>query len=493
MPPPLSTLLSTPTATTISASDSISVLSSPLSLPPFVVHIQDNNSARLLDVSTTTVFVDAGPTVTANASSSSKVPVGAIVGGLLGGAAIALLAVGGWIWWGKVIERKARRDREHHRASTPSSLKREGGSRHASGSLNGKYPNGRESARTSKRSLQQGVHPLLAAATASQKSVTFADDEVTSTHTPAVNRDGSEVKISISIAERDKLSDKEKDSEKPTSADPIRGFSIRGPSPTPPPTRRSHSSERGYVPTRRSPLGQSFPSPSSSPNLLSRKRTPSAPQPGTGESLSNLGTNAATEKQANGGFKSSPPGARSMSVLPIFGTKDSEQEREELVSSLTNNSKLFLTRTPISKNHTQTQTQTHPTVSPLRAPSPVLTSQPRSQPVPPSPAKASVSLNLPGGPSLPSLTSLPLTPSPNPGSVNEALAALSSSFDLSPLAQPKPAFRQGTYASSSATKTNSSAGTSGVSGASESVVSAPSMYSQDGTATDIDPRLVNRR
>lgn len=342
-----------------------------------------------------------------------------------------------------------------------------------------KNANGRGSARTSKRSLQQGVHPLMTAATGSQKSVTFADDEAASGATP--NRDSSEVKISISIAEKDKTNDygAENDSGKTAANLPARGFSIRGSTPTPPPpARRSHSSERGYIPTRRSPLGQGSASRSPSPNLSSRRRTPSAPQPGTGESLSN--TLAGTDK-------SSPPGARSLTMLPIFGSKNAERGNEGLVSPSTNNSKLILTRTPIPKGHNQneTHTQTHAPAPTVSVPAAARVSQ---SPIPPSPAKASVSLNLPGGSNLPSLHSLPLSPPINPGSVNEALAALSS-LDMPPLTQPRPAFRQGTYTSSSVTKTNSS----GVSGVSESLVSAPSIYSQDGTATDIDPRIANRK
>ncbi|KAF8584103.1 hypothetical protein K439DRAFT_1633846 [Ramaria rubella] len=60
---------------------------------------------------TTTIFAPGAPTAASSgASRSPPLPVGPIVGGLLGGVCLALAAVGGWIWWGKAIEKRARKE-----------------------------------------------------------------------------------------------------------------------------------------------------------------------------------------------------------------------------------------------------------------------------------------------------------------------------------------------------------------------------------------------
>ncbi|KAF5358158.1 hypothetical protein D9756_001797 [Leucocoprinus leucothites] len=64
-------------------------------------------------VVTTTVF-SIGPTATSalSARSHSSVPVGAIVGGVIGGAALAVLVTVTWIYWGKQIKKTKRMQQE---------------------------------------------------------------------------------------------------------------------------------------------------------------------------------------------------------------------------------------------------------------------------------------------------------------------------------------------------------------------------------------------
>jgi uncharacterized protein (DUF2062 family) len=64
-------------------------------------------------VVTTTIF-SANPSSTFDASpqSSTSVPVPAIVGGIVGGAFIAVLATVVWIFWGKKIKKDRQRQHE---------------------------------------------------------------------------------------------------------------------------------------------------------------------------------------------------------------------------------------------------------------------------------------------------------------------------------------------------------------------------------------------
>lgn len=66
-------------------------------------------SFHVLGIVTTTVFVDS-TTAPAAPGSGTKIPVGAIVGGFVGGVVIAVLAVVGWIWWGRSIKKKTSKE-----------------------------------------------------------------------------------------------------------------------------------------------------------------------------------------------------------------------------------------------------------------------------------------------------------------------------------------------------------------------------------------------
>jgi len=199
---------------------------------------------------TTTMFV-SGPTSGAGPSlEQTRLPVGSIVGGLLGGIFLALAAVGGWIWWGRAIERHARRQQTPPRKRDPY---REGrtGAEVSHASLGG-----------SRQASRRSTPPMGAI---SQKSVTFADEGTESTRTPSPA--GS-------------LRDEERGRTPPRSA-------MR--SPTPPATRRSQSSERGYAPARPSPLrttgGRSpavsmrAPSPAAPPTGRTKRRYSAPPAP----------------------------------------------------------------------------------------------------------------------------------------------------------------------------------------------------------------------
>ncbi|KIY51155.1 hypothetical protein FISHEDRAFT_71444 [Fistulina hepatica ATCC 64428] len=73
---------------------------------PFVPALQPMFDTPML-VITTTVYT--APTVQASPSahdSQSGLPIGAVVGGLCGGSLLAVMAVAGWILWGKAIDRR---------------------------------------------------------------------------------------------------------------------------------------------------------------------------------------------------------------------------------------------------------------------------------------------------------------------------------------------------------------------------------------------------
>ncbi|KAM6500798.1 hypothetical protein JOM56_003812 [Amanita muscaria] len=60
---------------------------------------------------TTTVAAEATLRPPSPSSNQPIVPVAAIVGGVVGGALLAVLVTAGWIWWGKLIKRKQLADR----------------------------------------------------------------------------------------------------------------------------------------------------------------------------------------------------------------------------------------------------------------------------------------------------------------------------------------------------------------------------------------------
>ena len=59
---------------------------------------------------TTTLWDGPTGSVTSISHSGTTIPVGAIVGGTLGGAFLAILAVTFWMIWGRSIERKQRKE-----------------------------------------------------------------------------------------------------------------------------------------------------------------------------------------------------------------------------------------------------------------------------------------------------------------------------------------------------------------------------------------------
>lgn len=64
-------------------------------------------SVDALPVVTTTLFPSGTPTpITVVHSSGKPVPVGAIAGGVVAGAVLAIAVVVAWAWWGKSIKRK---------------------------------------------------------------------------------------------------------------------------------------------------------------------------------------------------------------------------------------------------------------------------------------------------------------------------------------------------------------------------------------------------
>ncbi|KZT03428.1 uncharacterized protein LAESUDRAFT_368707 [Laetiporus sulphureus 93-53] len=76
-----------------------------------------NTASASPEIITTTLYT--GPTISATAyptSHKQSVPVGAIVGGTLGGVALAVSAVIIWIWWGRCIQRQEEKDRKERLA-----------------------------------------------------------------------------------------------------------------------------------------------------------------------------------------------------------------------------------------------------------------------------------------------------------------------------------------------------------------------------------------
>ena len=59
---------------------------------------------------TTTIFPD-GTALPSPTAHSSPVPIASIVGGTVGGVVLALVAVVGWVMWGKCIERDKAKQR----------------------------------------------------------------------------------------------------------------------------------------------------------------------------------------------------------------------------------------------------------------------------------------------------------------------------------------------------------------------------------------------
>ncbi|TDL25069.1 hypothetical protein BD410DRAFT_785849 [Rickenella mellea] len=85
---------------------------------PIVRHDHDDNLDfasvsihRRVDVVTTTLYSSPGSTGIA-ASNASSVPIPAIAGGACAGVALAIIAVVGWKWWGRSIEKEQQRLRQ---------------------------------------------------------------------------------------------------------------------------------------------------------------------------------------------------------------------------------------------------------------------------------------------------------------------------------------------------------------------------------------------
>jgi len=187
------------------------------------------------DVLTTTVFAGGAPTATQSAppSSAAPLPIGAIVGGLIAGVVLALAAVGGWIWWGRSLEKQKRKKQPR----TRSAMKRGG--------------NGSQSANTSKHSLPRTRPTTNPMATVSQKSVTFAPS-------PRTSEDSDPPKTPSPTAEPD-VQNAGKGKQTPRAPPPR--STLR-----PPPGPRIQSAERAYAPARPSPLAHaSHPPPATRP------------------------------------------------------------------------------------------------------------------------------------------------------------------------------------------------------------------------------------
>ncbi|KAF8495371.1 hypothetical protein JB92DRAFT_1105920 [Gautieria morchelliformis] len=222
-------------------------------------------SPRAPQIITTTIFAGGGPTATSSSSSGSvPIPIGAIIGGLLGGVFLALAAIGGWIWWGKLIERKRRKEVTYLtptyfsqsltlRMARPqprlrSALKKDGPST--------------TSVNASKHSLPR-THPMAS----SQKSVSFApvpssrsSEESVLPQTPSPG-DSSDV---YNNGDKGKQTPRKAPATSPSPGPtrprtpPLPRGSLRSPS-----SLRGQNMERAYVPSRPSPLSHATHPPSS--------------------------------------------------------------------------------------------------------------------------------------------------------------------------------------------------------------------------------------
>ncbi|KAF8516955.1 hypothetical protein BU17DRAFT_67235 [Hysterangium stoloniferum] len=354
--------------------------------------------AQRATFTTTTVFI-TGPTGTSVAPSGPvQVPIGAIVGGLSGGIFLALVLVGGWIWWGKAIERKARKQ-----PRLRSAMKRDP---YREGKRTGTSSDA--SMRGSGRSLPR-THPMAMAA-ASQKSVTFAeeptDEAKPGTPSPAGSTRNSEEK------ERPRFhrtsDDRTRRVDERTSDDRERGREGSTPPPAArgkfrPPLPRTPSAERAYAPARPSPLakealsraptagGTTSPQPSTRGGAGSRPPTPggTAPAPLSRSPTPTNPAQAGLSTNANKAVTQPPPPAR------LWATQDSNPPHAR-----TQDGSSFHSHTQdTSSLHTPRSAQPPP-VPPSRVP-PALTPDRLSDFPAPSPAApvgvSATATGMPGG------------------------------------------------------------------------------------------------
>ncbi|KZS99321.1 hypothetical protein SISNIDRAFT_462149 [Sistotremastrum niveocremeum HHB9708] len=140
---------------------------------PIVEHLRARSPQN--QVVTTTIFT--GPSQTApTQSSGTPIPLGAIIGGTVAGATLAVIAVLCWIWWGRSIKRQQQQRRAQLKGQTYARPV---------------ITHGRSSTSSRGSASKLPLNPIApvppAWATASERRVSFAAaaNELTDAHEPA--------------------------------------------------------------------------------------------------------------------------------------------------------------------------------------------------------------------------------------------------------------------------------------------------------------------